>query len=83
MANCPVIYAEFAQFLHNLHIIYAKIPRKLLIMIIDVMSSCSLFCRYSFNFEGKTRLRGVIITIFHDTSHIKIPCAIICINYHN
>ena len=72
MANCPVIYAEYAQFLHNLHNL-CKNPEKSLIMIIDVMSLCSLFCVCSFNFEGKTRLRGVYITIFHDTSHIKIP----------
>ena len=75
MVNCPVIYAEFAQFLHNL----CKNPEKSLIMIIDVMSLCSLFCECSFNFEGKTRLRGVIITICHDTPHIKIP---LCHNLH-
>ena len=78
MANCPAIYAEFAQFLHNLHN-QCKNPEKSLIMIIDVMSLCSLFCVCYFNFEGKTRLRGVIITIFHDTSHIKIP---LCHNFH-
>ena len=78
MANCPVIYAEFAQFLHNPHNL-CKNPEKSPIMIIDLMSSYSLFCVCSFNFEGKTRLRGVIITIFHDTSHIKIPW---CHNLH-
>ena len=72
MANCPVIYAEFGQFLHNLHNL-CKNPEKSLIMIIDEMSLCSLFCGCYFNFDGKTRLRGVIITIFHDTPHIKIP----------
>ena len=78
MVNCPVIYAYFAQFLHNLHNL-CKNPEKSVIMIIDVMSSCSLFCVCYFNFEGKTRLRGVIIAICCDISHIKIP---LCHNLH-
>ena len=72
MTNCPIIYAEFA---YNL----CKNPEKSLIMIIGVMSLCSLFCVCYFKFEGKTRLQGVIITIFHDTSHINIP---FCHNLH-
>ena len=55
MVNRPVIYAEFAQFFHNL-LNLCKNPEKSLIMIIDVMSLCSLFCVCYFNFEGKTRL---------------------------
>ena len=43
MANFPLIYAEFAQFLHNLRNL-CKNPEKSLIMIIEVMSLCSLFC---------------------------------------
>ena len=78
MANCPVIYAEFAQFLRNLHNL-CKNSEKSKIMIIDVMSLCSLFSVCYFNFESKTKLRGVIITIFHDPSHIKIP---LCHNLH-
>ena len=78
MANCPVIYAEFAQFLHNLHNL-CKNPEKSLIVIIDVLPLCSLFCVFYFNSVGKTRLRGVIVTIFHGTSPIKIP---LCHNLH-
>ena len=78
MVNCPVIDAEFSNFLHNLHNL-CKNPEKSLIMIIDVMSLCSLFCVCCFNFEDKTRLRGVVFTICHDTSHIKIP---LCHNLH-
>ena len=78
MANFPLIYAEFAQFLHNLRNL-CKNPEKSLIMIIEVMSLCSLFCECSFNFECETRLRGVIIKICHDTPHIKIP---LCYNLH-
>ena len=76
MVKCPVMYASFSQFLHNLHNLW-KNPEKSLIMIIDMFIILCVVC--SFNFEGKTRLRGVIITICHDNPHIKIP---LCQNLH-
>ena len=53
-------------FVYNL----CKNPEESLIMIIDVISLFWLFRVCSFYIESKARLRGDIISIYHDISHI-------------